>query len=345
MSSKYYQVLGVSSTASLGTIKKAYRSKAKILHPDVNKAPDAHDQFILLNEAYEYLENVKTGKVYRNVKSKSRTSKTTRKQQPKAKTYASEEEWQQAQRAKARARAQAYAKMKFEEYQQTDAYKTTNALGLLVGLLMDAFIVLLGIGIIATCLFALGSIAGAIAALVFIVVAGLLRKRTFIKFKNDLSNARAAIELLSETKIPLIIGLALLNIILMWTITLETLWIFSHLFFFYILLANMVVFLFWPTEKPEKQNEALWMIGYIPGAINFFFLLNFVFSSNTVIEYHKYKHLGWTIELDDQAYQEYRWLRLYPSFTEADDNNRIRFEFEEGIFGYTVLKDEEFYPN
>lgn len=343
MSSKYYQILGLEPSASLGAIKKAYRSKAKQLHPDINKAADANEQFILLNEAYEYLENVKTGKVYRNKTSRRKTTTRKSKSQAKTQTYASEEEWQAAQRAKARKRAQAYAKMKFADYQKTEAYKTTNSVDLLIGIIMDLFVVLVGIALVTICIINLGWTFGLVASSVFIGITGILRKSTYQKIQLDFRNAGAALELLSDTKIPLIFGLATLNIVLMWLVTLQTFWVFSHLFFIYSLLANIIVFLFWPTEKPEKQNEALWMIGYIPGAINFFFLLNFIFSSNPVVESHKFKSGGWTIKLDQEAYSEYRWLRLYPSFTIAEENGRVKFEIEEGLLGFQVLKNAEFY--
>lgn len=52
MSKDYYEVLGVSKTASEAEIKKAYRSKAHKLHPD--KGGDA-EKFKEINEAYQVL--------------------------------------------------------------------------------------------------------------------------------------------------------------------------------------------------------------------------------------------------------------------------------------------------
>lgn len=50
-----YKLLNISDRCTLAELKRAFRAKAKIYHPDVNKNANAEEVFKALNKAYETL--------------------------------------------------------------------------------------------------------------------------------------------------------------------------------------------------------------------------------------------------------------------------------------------------
>lgn len=53
----YLDLFNLNENASLEEIKKRFRELAKEFHPDKNKENNAHDRFLIIKEAYEYLIN------------------------------------------------------------------------------------------------------------------------------------------------------------------------------------------------------------------------------------------------------------------------------------------------
>ncbi|MBX9703858.1 MAG: J domain-containing protein [Silvanigrellaceae bacterium] len=55
----YYKILGIATTATAAEIKRAYRIKARELHPDKNRHKDTTRDFQFLQEAYNVLKDPK----------------------------------------------------------------------------------------------------------------------------------------------------------------------------------------------------------------------------------------------------------------------------------------------
>ncbi len=67
----YYAILGVDKDASTEEIRKAFQTKARKLHPDVNKEPDAEERFKEVSEAYAVLSDADKRKRYDAMRSGS----------------------------------------------------------------------------------------------------------------------------------------------------------------------------------------------------------------------------------------------------------------------------------
>jgi DnaJ domain len=108
-STDYYEILSIQSNASIDDIKKAYRKKARLYHPDINPAPDAKDHFISITEAYEFLianhEKIMTDdQLYQQAM----------------------EDWRKYRQDRSRKRATVYARSSYGTFKNTKFYKTTR---------------------------------------------------------------------------------------------------------------------------------------------------------------------------------------------------------------------------
>ena len=59
---KYYEILGLDSSANWKQVKAAHRRLAKKYHPDKNKSSDAESQFKKIQNAYEKLKESRDSK-------------------------------------------------------------------------------------------------------------------------------------------------------------------------------------------------------------------------------------------------------------------------------------------
>jgi DnaJ-domain-containing protein 1 len=64
-STPWHETLGVKSNASPEEIKQAYKKKARELHPDINKSPDAEEKFKQVNAANEWAQYLRNAGKYK----------------------------------------------------------------------------------------------------------------------------------------------------------------------------------------------------------------------------------------------------------------------------------------
>jgi hypothetical protein len=105
----YYQILGIPVNSSSDDIKRAYRQKARMYHPDINPSPEAKDKFILATEAYEFL--------IANSEKISSDDEAYRRAM---------EEWRKYRQDRSQQRARAYARASYVHFRNTKFYKTTR---------------------------------------------------------------------------------------------------------------------------------------------------------------------------------------------------------------------------
>lgn len=106
----YYSILGLNGDCSEPDIRKAYRKLAKQYHPDVNKSRNAHDKFIEISEAYEFL-------IRHHKKYKEQYSTTKSPEYYYTNDYRKSEEYEQF-RQEVREKAHQQAKMRYEEFRK-----------------------------------------------------------------------------------------------------------------------------------------------------------------------------------------------------------------------------------
>jgi len=106
---EYYKVLGLPFNSTMDEIKRAYRNKARLYHPDVNPSPEAEELFIKTTEAYEFLINN-----HDKLKSDEESFDEAM------------EEWRKYRQTRAQRRAAAYARTSYKKFRNTKLYKTTR---------------------------------------------------------------------------------------------------------------------------------------------------------------------------------------------------------------------------
>jgi hypothetical protein len=131
----YYAELEIAINSTESDIRKAYRRLAKRYHPDVNNAKNAHEKFIEISEAYEFL-------IHHSKQYKEAFSTITAEEQ-NANDYRANEEFERY-RQEIRERAKQQAKMRYEAFKkQHEAFQKSgiNDLALLFTIIVRIVII------------------------------------------------------------------------------------------------------------------------------------------------------------------------------------------------------------
>jgi hypothetical protein len=328
-----YQILEVADNASIEEIKRAYRAKAFLLHPDKNNSPTASSDFIELTEAYEYIIAERSGRFRRY-------------QSP----FASAQSQKDKDYEEAKRRAREYAQMRYEEFEKTEAFQTVNALNII----LDHFLFLIACGLLVSIPILLThfyEFTGLILGCLFLLAVG---RPVFGYIKSFFQPVQLWLALMSlvETYFFRYIILTATNLYILLKVGLQT------MLPVYITITIIVIpalvgyrFLFRSKEKRERMFIAICLV---PMMVNLLFLLNFFGSSHPSIEqYEIWDEISHTksgsrqstlIHLEHDMYDNYVGIRIFSDIRQMQNNEHIIYQFEKGLLGIRVLKEYRFTP-
>ncbi len=333
MISDPYQYLGIEANATLDEIKKAYRAKALLLHPDKNPAPDAQQQFIELTEAYEYILAERNGRFKRYTS-----------------PFEQAEKARDARREEAKRRAREYAQMRYEEFEKTEAAQTINALNTILNhfLFLIACCLIIAVPII---LFYYYDFTGIIIGLIFLLAIGR-PIFTYIKQFFEPSQLWLALMSLVETYFFRVVILSITNIYLFFKVVMNTLIPLEYSLTGFVVVMSGCFLLFF--RKEAAKVRVFYTLVILPLLINIMFCLNYYGSSRPKVEEYEFKNAQYEskrghekstmIYLEGGKYDEYVGIRVFSSLDIMWNCEHIIYQFEEGLLGIRVMKEYRFIP-
>jgi len=135
----YYDILGISDSASPSEVRIAFRKLAKKYHPDRN--PKTRDKFIEIFEAYEILRKTKGNERKQNYKTDNRERRTEQNSSDSTELthYWSED---------IRSEAEKYANMSYDDFIKSSIMKGVSAVKIIFATMGYIFILLWAINIV-----------------------------------------------------------------------------------------------------------------------------------------------------------------------------------------------------
>jgi hypothetical protein len=336
---KYYNVLGVTSHSSLNEVKKAFRIKAKELHPDVNRSTNAHEQFILLLQAYEYIVNLRTGKIFQN-----NTTST--------KHYKSYQRWQDNEAERARHRAEYYSRKRYDVFEDSEYYKNLTHLNTILDHIQFFFSLAMVIVLPVYLTYTYGSTGFWISLIAVFVTLPVSIDSLKSGPRIDLKEFFLSSWKLIQTGIGYGTVISVLNIYLLLRFGFQTMMPFDMLLMLYSGFIAFGYVIFRLIRNESNRSALFFSLVFIPFVLNNFFLVNYIFSKNPESESYSFVHetgrgrsgtqeLSY-IKLENNAYDEFNGIRVFADFEAMRRKRRITYTFEDGCLGLRVMKKYKF---
>ncbi|MEN9999898.1 MAG: hypothetical protein RI922_2888 [Bacteroidota bacterium] len=343
----YFSLLGIPKTASLDELKKAFRNKAKKIHPDRNPSLTAHSDFLELNEAFDFLSSfLKENKQFGSEEST---------------IVNSYDNWEKTVKENVRKKVKEQARMSFQAYMNSEHFRSDTLIESFFTHLIFLFTVfnLFILPIVLAYHYAWIGLSMALIENVLMILFTTSAVRNLDKL-NWRQFAEASLFVL-KTRLGIGILLFALNTYIFITIGLYTLIPLNTLIALYFLFGSIGVGFGAVQNLRQKRSlhsSLLYFHGlsFFPTIVSLFLVLNFVFSSEPINEKYAFqstqqysKHgdryvLRKTglIELERNAYNDYTSLRSFSNHSNLMDKGNIHFTFENGLFGIKVLKEYRF---
>jgi hypothetical protein len=343
---QYYNILGIDSTATLDEIKKAYRRKAKLYHPDKNKAPEAEQNFIEVTEAYNVLVGYRTQGYSRQLRASTNKAKT-------------KEDFFKEQKARARQKAREYANMKYEEFLQSEGNQTQEAMAVVLFHVLFATSLFVVIGLPIILLYTYEDDGFMMSLLILLVTAPLTNY--IFKERQDLGydNLKEALKYLIKGYVFFYFVLSFLNLVLLFRIGFQTLIPTNTLLLLYPSIALITQIFFRKKNRTNQIGEKYFRsLCLAPFILNLFLLINYVISFNPQQETYRFtkgrenlydshahyqgSHNTSMIYLSNNVYEPYWGIRVFASYEKVCSGYEIHYTFKTGLFGIRVMKDYHF---
>jgi hypothetical protein len=347
---RLYDLLGIEPGVSSEELKRAFRRKAKEMHPDRSKDPDAHEKFLALNEAYDFLSKL--------LATDDLTAKSPENVEDLYKT------WEQKERQRVRKSVKDHLKKKYSgsiRYVNDPIYEALEIVFVHFNFILAVFSILI-LPVILISAFGSTGLVMSIFANVFLLLFTMSAARNLHRL--DAKAFYRSLKLLLTTK-PFKTGLFIaFNGYVFFEFGINTLINLTELFMAYTIVSVLTLSFLYLKKRGKHAKLTSYDVYFrslsaAPAVVSLFLSINYLFSHSPQNETYRYtahtrdsyveggvshKRKSGLIELESDAYSSYAGIRLFINGIDLSDEGTITYTFERGILGITVLKGYQLGP-